>query len=47
LTFESKIVDVYGKRDGALEFVVKEIKVTNQLGEHVADLRNTLIQRNG
>ena len=27
--------------------LIKETKVTNQHGEHVADLRNTLVQRNG
>lgn len=47
LTFESRIVDMYDKKNGALEFIVKEIKVTNQHGEHVADLRNTIVQRNG
>lgn len=47
LTFESRIVDIYDKKNGALEFIVKEIKVTNQHGEHVADLRNTIVQRNG
>ena len=36
LRFESKITDIYDKKGGALEFVVKDTRVTNQLGEHVA-----------
>ncbi|AXI02417.1 MaoC family dehydratase N-terminal domain-containing protein [Aquirhabdus parva] len=47
LTFESRIADIYDKKNGALEFIIKEIKVTNQHGAHVADLRNTIVQRNG
>lgn len=46
LTFESRIADIYDKRNGALEFVVKETKVTNQDGRHVADLRSVIVQRN-
>ncbi len=47
LTFESHIANIYDKRNGALDFLIKEIKVTNQHGTHVADLRNTLVHRNG
>jgi len=46
LTFAAKIVDVYDKRGGALEFIVSESRVTNQEGRHVADLRMSLVQRN-
>ncbi|MGQ3029723.1 MAG: MaoC family dehydratase N-terminal domain-containing protein [Ferrovibrionaceae bacterium] len=46
LTFSSRISDVYDKKGGALDFVVKETRVTNQDGEHVADLRATIVQRN-
>jgi len=46
LTFESRIGDMWDKKDGALEFVVKETRVTNQEGRHVADLRSVIIQRN-
>jgi acyl dehydratase len=46
LRFETRITDIYDKKGGALDFVVRETRVTNQRGEHVADLRSTLIQRN-
>jgi acyl dehydratase len=47
LLFESRIADIYDKKGGALEFVVRETRVTNQHGEHVADLRSVIVQRNG
>ncbi len=46
LQFESRIADIYDKKGGALEFVVRETRVTNQRGEHVADLRSVIVQRN-
>jgi acyl dehydratase len=46
LTISSRIVDIYDKKKGALEFMVKETRVTNQNGEHVADVRNVIVQRN-
>ncbi|MCY1427522.1 hypothetical protein D9M71_433710 [compost metagenome] len=45
LTFDSRIVDVYEKKGGALQFVVSEIRVTNQRGEHIADVRESTVQR--
>ncbi|MNP81706.1 hypothetical protein D3C76_1801440 [compost metagenome] len=45
LTFETRIADVYEKKGGALQFVVQETRVTNQDGEHIADLRSSLVQR--
>ena len=45
LLFESRIADIYDKKGGALEFVVRETRVTNQRGEHVADLRSVLVHR--
>jgi acyl dehydratase len=47
LQFETRIADIYDKKGGALEFVVRESRVTNQRGEHVADLRSVLVHRNG
>ncbi|BFG72531.1 MaoC family dehydratase N-terminal domain-containing protein [Paraburkholderia terrae] len=47
LRFESRIADIYDKKNGALDFVVRETRVTNQKGEHVADLHSVLVQRNG
>ena len=46
LTFASRIADFYDKKNGALEFVIKETRVTDQMGNHVADLRSVIIQRN-
>lgn len=46
LKFETRVADVYEKKGGALQFVVNETRVTNQKGEHVADLRGTIVQRN-
>ena len=45
LTFEAKVADVYDKKDGALQFVVMQTRVTNQQGEHIADIRSSLVQR--
>lgn len=45
LLYESRIADIYDKKNGALQFVVRETRVTNQNGEHVADLRSVIVQR--
>lgn len=45
LTFDARITDVYEKKGGALQFVVTESRVTNQDGEHIADVRSSLVQR--
>lgn len=47
LLFECHIADIYDKKGGALDFVVRETRVTNQKGEHVADMRSVLVHRNG
>ncbi|MGJ7509805.1 MaoC family dehydratase N-terminal domain-containing protein [Variovorax sp. GT1P44] len=46
LQFETHIADIYDKKGGALSFVVRESRVTNQRGEHVADLRSVLVHKN-
>lgn len=46
ITFESTISDIYDKKDGALEFVVRDITATNQDGVRVADLRSVIVVRN-
>lgn len=45
LTFDTRVADVYEKKGGALQFAVNETRVTNQHGDHVADLRCSLVQR--
>lgn len=47
LRFEQRVADIYDKKGGALEFVVRETRVTNQRGEPVADLIATTVVRNG
>ena len=46
LQFETRIADIYAKKGGALSFVVRETRVSNQRDEHVADLRSVLVHRN-
>ena len=45
LRFQTRVADIYDKKDGALEFVVNDTRVTNQLGEHVADLHSVIVVR--
>ncbi len=45
LRFQTRVADIYDKKDGALEFVVNDTKVTNQFGEHVADLHAVIVVR--
>jgi acyl dehydratase len=46
LSFEQSIEDIYDKKAGALEFVVRKTRVTNHRDQHVADLRSVLVIRN-
>lgn len=45
VTVESSISDIYDKKGGKLEFVVKDSRVTNQKTELVAQLRTVLVVR--
>ncbi|MGW5239210.1 MaoC family dehydratase N-terminal domain-containing protein [Monashia sp. NPDC004114] len=45
LTLTDAIVDVYVKRGGALEFVVKQTNIT-RAGEAVAEMRSVIVVRN-
>ena len=45
LRFQTRVTDIYDKKGGALEFVVNDTKVTNQLGEHVSDLHSVIVVR--
>ena len=47
LTFRPKIADIYDKRDGALEFVVRTTEVSDDAETAVADLRQVVAYRNG
>ncbi len=46
ITVESKFTDIYDKKNGALEFLVKESAVTNQHGKRVAEMRSVVVVRN-
>lgn len=46
ITFESVVSDIYDKKGGALEFLVRDISATNQDGVRVADLRSVIVVRN-
>ncbi|MES2360309.1 MAG: MaoC family dehydratase N-terminal domain-containing protein [Pseudomonadota bacterium] len=46
VTVRSKITDIYDKKNGALEFVVKTSRASNQRDELVAELRTILVCRN-
>ena len=46
VTVRSTISDVYDKKNGALEFIVKNSTAVNQDGERVAELRAVLVCRN-
>ena len=43
VTVRSTITDIYDKKNGALEFVVKTSVATNQHGDRVAELRTVLV----
>ena len=46
LSYAGRIVDIYDKKGGALEFVVVETRVTNQHNALVAELRKATVVRN-
>lgn len=47
LTFEQRIADIYAKKGGLLEFVVRETRVTNQHQQHIADLHGITVVKHG
>lgn len=46
ITVQSRISDIYDKKNGALEFLVKDSTVTNQHGTQVAHMRSVIVVRN-
>lgn len=46
VTVRSTVTDIYDKKNGALEFVVKTSRATNQRDELVAELRTVIVCRN-
>jgi acyl dehydratase len=47
VTVESNITDIYDKKGGALEFIVKASRAVNQRDELVAELRTVIVVRGG
>jgi hypothetical protein len=47
VTVESNITDIYEKKGGALEFIVKASRAVNQRDELVAELRTVIVVRGG
>jgi len=45
LTFQASISDIYEKRGGAMQFIVKRTRITNQDSLPVATLSSTVIYR--
>jgi acyl dehydratase len=46
ITVDSRFTDIYDKKNGALEFIVKESVVSNQHGSKVAEMRSVIVVRN-
>lgn len=46
VTVKSRIADIFDKKNGALEFVVKTSQVCNDKNQLVAELRTVLVVRN-
>jgi acyl dehydratase len=46
LTANAELVDIYSKKGGALEFVVKSSTITDEAGQPVAELTSTIVVRN-
>ncbi|AOW15670.1 acyl dehydratase [Hydrogenophaga crassostreae] len=46
LRFEQRIEDIYEKKGGALDFVLRCTRVSNQRQQLVAELRNLIVVRN-
>lgn len=46
IKLQSRISDIYEKKNGALEFIVQDYKAMNQDNEHVADMTRVIVVRN-
>ncbi|WP_204113750.1 MaoC family dehydratase N-terminal domain-containing protein [Shimia biformata] len=47
LTYQDRIDNIFAKKGGALEFVIRKTEVTNQRGEKVVEMASTIVVRNG
>ena len=46
ITVRSRVDDIYDKKNGALEFIVKSSRATNQHDQLVAEMRTVIVVRN-
>lgn len=46
ITLKSKIIDIFDKKNGAMEFIVQTTTATNQHGENVGEATRTIVVRN-
>ena len=46
LTFDAEVVDIYDKKNGALEFVVQDVFIRDQHAAPVAGFTRTIVVRN-
>ncbi len=46
VSFSSIVSDIYEKKGGVLEFVVRDTRVSDQGGQLVAEMRTVLVVRN-
>ena len=46
LHISAKVGDIYSKKNGALDFVIKEVTIIREDGQLIATLKSTLIIRN-
>ena len=47
ISFKSEVTDIFDKKGGALEFIVKKTSATNQKNELVAEMSRTIVVRIG
>ena len=47
LSFRPRVADIYDKKGGALEFIVRVTEVSDDTGAPVAELRHVVAYRNG
>ena len=46
LSVESKVSDIYSKKGGAIEFIVKDSQIKDAQGETVVEARSVIVVRN-
>jgi len=46
IIYRSRVADIFDKKDGALEFIIKETAVTDEDDRKVADLKSVIVVRN-